>query len=293
MLVPWARCRRGRKYGRPALSDALRLARSSPTATGAFVEVEGLTWRPYGRSRPVLTDLTLRLGAGERVLLVGPSGSGKSTVLRAVAGLLLTADAGDLAGSVLVDGVAPGAAAGSVGLVLQDPGVAVVAATVARDVAFGLENLGMPREAMAAPVAAALAEVGLADLAEASPLTLSGGEQQRLALAGALAMSPRVLLLDEPTAMLDPANAASVRQVVADVVTARGLTTIVVEHRIGPWLDLVDRIVVLGATGDVVADGPPATVLAARGDELAAMGVWVPGQPDPTPVDVSDAFATD
>jgi len=119
----------------------------------------------------VLTDLTLRIAAGERVLLVGPSGSGKSTVLRAVAGLLLTADAGDLTGTVLVDGVAPGGAAGSVGLVLQDPGSAVVASSVERDVAFGLENLGMPREAMSAPIAAALDEVGLRHLAGSSPLT--------------------------------------------------------------------------------------------------------------------------
>ena len=226
------------------------------------------------------------------MLLVGPSGSGKSTVLRAVAGLLLTADAGDLTGTVLVDGVAPGGAAGSVGLVLQDPGSAVVASSVERDVAFGLENLGMPREAMSAPIAAALDEVGLSHLAGSSPLTLSGGEQQRLALAGALAMSPRVLLLDEPTAMLDPRNAASVRQVVGDVVRARGLTTVVVEHRLGPWLDLVDRVVVLGPEGDIVADGPPPVVLAERGAELAAMGIWVPGQPDPVPVDVSEAFAT-
>ena len=240
----------------------------------------------------MLTDLTLRIAAGERVLLVGPSGSGKSTVLRAVAGLLLTADAGDLTGTVLVDGVAPGGAAGSVGLVLQDPGSAVVASSVERDVAFGLENLGMPRDAMSAPLASALDEVGLRHLAGSSPLTLSGGEQQRLALAGALAMSPRVLLLDEPTAMLDPHNAGSVRQVVGDVVRARGLTTVVVEHRLGPWLDLVDRVVVLGPEGDIVADGPPPVVLAERGAELAAMGIWVPGQPDPVPVDVSEAFAT-
>jgi energy-coupling factor transport system ATP-binding protein len=238
----------------------------------------------------VLTDLTLRIAAGERVLLGGPSGSGKSTMLRAMAGLLLTADAGDLSGTVLVDRVAPGSVAGSVGLVLQDPGAGVVASTAARDVAFGLENLGMPRAAMAAPVAAALKEVGLGHLANASPLTLSGGEQQRLALAGALAMSPRVLLLDEPTAMLDPANAASVRQVVGDVVRARGLTTVVVEHRLGPWVDLVDRIVVLGPDGSVVADGRPSAILAARGEELTAMGIWVPGQPDPVPVDVSSAF---
>jgi energy-coupling factor transport system ATP-binding protein len=252
--------------------------------------VEGLTWRPYGRSEPVLARLNLRIDAGQRVLLVGPSGSGKSTLLRAIAGLLLTADAGDLEGSVCIDGREPESAAGLVGLVLQDPGAGVVAATVARDVAFGLENLGMPRAAIAAPVAAALDEVGLGRLQDANPQTLSGGEQQRLALAGALAMSPRVLLLDEPTAMLDPDNAASVRQVVGEVVRRRALTTVVVEHRLGPWLDLVDRLVVLGANGSVVADGSPGAVLIEHGADLVAMGIWVPGWPDPEPLDLRRAF---
>jgi energy-coupling factor transport system ATP-binding protein len=254
------------------------------------VAVEGLTWRPFGRSEPVLADLSLGIDAGQRVLLVGPSGSGKSTLLRAIAGLLLTADAGDLSGRVRVDGADPTSAAGLVGLVLQDPGAGVVAATAARDVAFGFENLGMPRAAMAVPVAAALAEVGLGGVAEASPQTLSGGEQQRLALAGALAMSPRVLLLDEPTAMLDPLNAASVRKVVGEVVGERALTTVIVEHRLAPWLDLVDRLVVLDADGSIVADSPPPEVLAEHGAQLIDMGIWVPGWPDPEPLDLRRAF---
>ncbi|NUR82283.1 MAG: ATP-binding cassette domain-containing protein, partial [Dermatophilaceae bacterium] len=97
-----------------------------------------MTWRPFGRSRPVLDHLDLEIGAGERVLLAGPSGSGKSTLLRAVAGLLLTADSGELSGEVAVGGTAPQANPGSVGLVLQDPGAGVVASAIGRDVAFGL-----------------------------------------------------------------------------------------------------------------------------------------------------------
>ena len=149
----------------------------------------GLSWRPFGRARPVLDRLDLTIAAGERVLLAGPSGSGKSTLLRALAGLLLTADSGELAGEVTVDGEQDHRA-GAVGLVLQDPGAGVVASTIARDVAFGLENLRLPRDAMPARVAAALAEVGLDLPPDASPLTLSGGEAQRLALAGALVMEP-------------------------------------------------------------------------------------------------------
>ncbi|MEP6630637.1 MAG: ATP-binding cassette domain-containing protein, partial [Lapillicoccus sp.] len=268
-----------------------RPAGSDRPAGGAGVEVDRLTWRPYGRTRAVLDELSLRIEPGERVLLVGPSGSGKSTLLRAMAGLLLTADAGDVTGAVRVDGADPGSVpAGTVGLVLQDPGAGVVASTVARDVAFGLENVGMPRAEMAAPVAQALAEVGLSALAEAPTDTLSGGEQQRLALAGALAMSPRVLLLDEPTAMLDPDSAAAVRAVVGDVVRGRGLTTVIVEHRLGPWLDLVDRLVVLDDRGCVVADGDPERVLAEQGAGLVAAGIWVPGWPDPEPLDLSSLF---
>lgn len=264
-------------------ADASSRDASGPGVRGVGIEVRGLTWRPYGRSRPVLEHLDLTVEPGERVLLAGPSGSGKSTLLRAVAGLLLTADAGDLSGEVAVGGVAPQSVPGSVGLVLQDPGAGVVASTVGRDVAFGLENVQVPRDRMPPRVAAALAEVGLTMPPSSPPATLSGGESQRLALAGALVMEPSVLLLDEPTAMLDAATAAEVRRVVADVVTRRGLTLVVVEHRLDGWVDLVDRLVVLDAEGSVVADGPPRAVLAREAGVLAAQGIWVPGVPDPEP----------
>lgn len=260
---------------------------SAPTAAGVALHVENLVWRPFGRSRPVLDGLDLVVEPGERVLLAGPSGSGKSTLLRALAGLLLTADAGDLSGTVSVGGHDPQEVPGEVGLVLQDPGAGVVASSIGRDVAFGLENVGLPRERMRPRVEAALREVGLTMSADSSPATLSGGESQRLALAGALAMEPSVLLLDEPTAMLDAATAAEVRAVVAEVVARRGLTLVVVEHRLEGWLDLVDRLVVLDASGAVVADGEPRAVLAEHGRALAAQGIWVPGVPDPEPLSLS------
>ena len=200
-----------------------------------------MTWRPYGRREPVLRDISLSLAPGERVLLVGPSGSGKSTLLRAIAGLLETADAGELSGSVVIDGHAPGSRAGEVGLVLQEPGAGVVASSIGRDVAFGLENVGMPRADMPPAIRAAVAAVGLSMPLDTPTGALSGGETQRLALAGALASRPSVLLLDEPTAMLDPGHAAQVRASVEGALAAYPITTVVVEHVLGPWVDLVDR----------------------------------------------------
>lgn len=255
-------------------------------AVGARVVVEDLTWRPYGRSRPVLAGLGLVIEPGERVLLAGPSGSGKSTLLRALAGLLLTADSGDVAGSVTIDGRPPQDRPGSVGLVLQDPGAGVVASTIGRDVAFGLENVELPRGEMPPRVDSTLAEVGLTMNPDSPPSALSGGESQRLALAGALAMEPSVLLLDEPTAMLDAVTAAGVRGVVDEVTRRRSLTLVVVEHRLSGWVDLVDRIVVLDAGGAVIADGPPAEVLAGHGERLADEGIWVPGVDEPEPIEL-------
>lgn len=250
----------------------------------------------------------LTLAPGERVLLAGPSGSGKSTLLRALAGLLQTADAGDLTGTVLVDGVSPGARPGTVGLVLQEPGAGVVAATVGRDVAFGPENVGMPRADMPAVVTSALDAVALGGLPLDTPTSaLSGGQTQRLALAGTLALDPSVVLLDEPTAMLDPASAREVRDAVAALASGAGRgaagraeagagtrdtapTLVVVEHVLGPWVDLVERLVVLSADGRVVADGPVRETLAAEGARLLDMGVWVPGEGPPDPVDVDPAL---
>jgi len=181
-------------------------------------------------------------------------------------------------GLELVDGHDPRAVRGTAGLVLQDPDSQIIMARVGDDVAFGCENLNVPREELWMRVREALELVGLAVPLEHPTDALSGGQKQRLALAGALAMRPGLLLLDEPTANIDPAGVIEVRDAVAAVLARTRSTAVIVEHRVDAWLDVVDRIVVLGADGSIAADGEPGAVLAAHGAELAAAGVWVPGR---------------
>jgi energy-coupling factor transport system ATP-binding protein len=248
---------------------------------GAAVRVDGLTWTPTRRRRPVLADVALDIGPGERVILCGPSGAGKSTLLRALAGLLLTADDGDLEGEVTVGGRPAGELPGDVALLLQDPAAAVVAETVGRDVAFGLENRALPRDQIWPRVRQALHESAFPYDVDRPTTALSGGELQRLALAGCVALGPRLMLLDEPTSMLDDAAADAVREAVMRSVAANETTLVVVEHRLEPWLGFADRLVALERTGRIAADGPPGSVLSTLGDRLASEGVWAPGRSAP------------
>jgi energy-coupling factor transporter ATP-binding protein EcfA2 len=244
----------------------------------ASVTAAGWGWRHGGRLAWAVRGLDLRIGPGERVLLLGESGAGKSTLLSALAGVL-GADSGESEGSLLVDGAIP--TPGRSGLVLQDPDSQVILARVGDDVAFGCENLGVPRDEIWARVRESLSAVGLSVGLERATSALSGGQKQRLALAGALAMRTGLLLLDEPTANLDPRGVTEVRDAVARVIDATGATLVVVEHRVAVWSGLVDRVIVLGPAG-VIADGAPERVLRDSGALLAQRGVWVPGHP-PTP----------
>ena len=238
------------------------------------VEVTNLTWTPFASSVPLLRDISFTLNRGERVLLVGPSGSGKSTLLRALAGVLTDSEAGDIAGSIVSD---------SAGLLLQDPYDALVSDTVYREVAFGLENAGESRDTMPTAVRSALDSVGLNQPLDHSSTDLSGGEMQRMAFAGVIVANPSLLLLDEPTSMLDGDAADSVRQAVAEHLEKTGAALLVVEHRFEAWLGLVDRMLVLNDRGELVLDGLPKQLLNEHSSQLVDLGIWVPGIDSPSP----------
>ncbi|WP_346928030.1 ABC transporter ATP-binding protein [uncultured Arthrobacter sp.] len=263
----------------------------------ATVTARGWGWRHAGRPRPAVSGLDLDIGPGERVLLLGPSGAGKSTLLHALAGVLGDSSAGDAGraaggpadaedadetGTLLIDGAPPRSRRGRAGLMQQDPETQVVLSRLGDDVAFGAENLSVPPAEIWPRVAEALDDVGLGRLPLDHPTSaLSGGQKQRLALAGILVMRPGLILLDEPTANLDPAGVLEVRDAVGRCLEKTGATLVVVEHRVSVWKDLVDRIVVLqpGSATDsaVLIDGPPDQVLAQARDMLTRAGVWVPG----------------
>ena len=243
---------------------------------GARVCARGWGWRHAGRKNAALSGVDLDIAPGERVLVLGPSGSGKSTLMGGLAGLLGGAEEGEATGTLTVDGVAPAEARGRVGLLMQDPEAQVVLARVGDDVAFGMENLGVAREEIWPRVENSLEAVGLSVPLDHSTTELSGGQKQRLALASILAMGPGLLLLDEPTANLDPSGVAEVRAAVETVVERTGATVVVVEHRVDVWASLVDRVIVV-ADGAIAADGPLDEVLEQQGDALRERGIWLPG----------------
>ncbi|GGB21131.1 ABC transporter ATP-binding protein [Flexivirga endophytica] len=243
--------------------------------SAAHARLCGFGWRPLGRREEVISGLDLSFSPGEIVLLAGGSGAGKSTVLRALAGLLGEAVPGERTGTVEVDTPS--------GMLLQNPADSLVAATIGREVAFGPENLALPRAEIWSRVRDGLAQVGLSYDVDRPTSALSGGELQRLALAGVLAVRPGLLLLDEPTSMLDEETSDSVRRVVVAAARAVGATTVVVEHRIGPWLPHCDRVVVLDH-GRVIADTTPAEFATEQQDRMLAAGVWMPDTPAPDPV---------
>ena len=239
----------------------------------ALARAEGLTFTYPRAARPALDGVDLELEPGEVVLLVGRSGAGKSTLVRALAGLVPHFHGGRFAGRVVVGGLDtrrthPAALAGTVATVFQDPEDQVVMTRVEAEVAFGLENLGVPFEQILPRAHSALAAVGAAHLADRYVGELSGGELQRICLASALALEPQLLLLDEPTSQLDPGGAESFLDLVQELARERGTAVLVSEQRPAAALERCDRVVTLG---EFDPDGPAPVSDPRAGRELVCV----------------------
>lgn len=215
--------------------------------------------------RPVLDHVDLAVEEGELLLVAGPTGSGKSTLLGALTGLVPRFSGGVLSGDVLLDGLSivrtpPRERAAVIGYVGQDPAAGFVTDTVEEELAYGMEQLGLPADTMRRRVEETLDLLGIADLRARALRTLSGGQQQRVAIGSVLAMHPRLLVLDEPTSALDPTAAEDVLATITRLVHDLGVSVILAEHRLERVVPFADRIAVLDGTGSVRV-GDPAEIL--------------------------------
>ena len=226
-----------------------------------IVEVDGLGVRYPGAPRAALDGLSFGIAPGEVVGLVGATGSGRSTLLRALVGIVPRLVPADVTGSVVVAGLDVSATrvadlAGVAAIVFDDPETQLSQLTVAEEVAFGLENLGVPAPEMLDRVAAALEACGLGGFDARNPLTLSGGEQQRLVVASALATRPRLLLLDEPVGNLDPRSARAVLGLAAGHAREADAAVLIATNDLDLLGEHATRIVVLDE-GRLVLDEEP------------------------------------
>lgn len=241
-----------------------------------MISLRGVEYTYPGEAAPALRGVDLDIARGELVAVVGPNGAGKSTLCYTIAGFVPHTFGGELRGSAVVDGRNTvehplGELVKHCGLVFHNPLNQISGArfTVREEVAFGLENLGVPRDQMLPRIQAVLELLDIAQLADRSPFGLSGGQQQRVALASVLVMGPQVLVLDEPTAQLDPEGTRDVFRAMRQL-SRGGVTVVLVEHKPELVAEFADRVILLHE-GKVRLDGTARTVLGAS--ETAELGV--------------------
>ncbi len=242
-----------------------------------MIELANVSYAYPQATAPALRNITLSVPEGQFLAVVGGNGAGKSTLSYVLSGFIPHHFKGTYRGTIdVADMDLPasslGEIAGQVGLVFSNPFNQISGArfTVEEEVAFGMENLGLPRPVMMTRVAQALETTGLTDVATRSPYALSGGQQQRLALASMLVMQPRLLVLDEPTSQLDPMGKKEVFTVLDKLAAEEEMTVVLIEHEL-EWIgDFADRVIVMHE-GRIVKDGAPREILA--DESLIALGV--------------------
>jgi energy-coupling factor transporter ATPase len=244
----------------------------------AIIEIKNLTYTYPGASKPSIHDVNLKVEKGEFVLITGPSGCGKTTLCRCFNGLVPHFYQGEVQGEVTVAGINTldhhtYEMAKHVGLVFQNPENQLFALSIEKDVAFGLENVGVSREEMRKKVDWALQQTGIYDIRERSPHEISGGQQQRVAIAAVLAMEPEIIVLDEPTSFLDPLSAEKIFEVIYRLNKEHGITVILVEHRLDLTAKYTNHLVVMDQ-GTVRLEGDPRQIL--NNEETRLIGVGIP-----------------
>jgi len=241
------------------------------------ISARNLTFTYAGANAPSMQNVSLSIEKGEFVILTGPSGCGKTTFCRCLNGLIPNFYSGEFQGDLIVDEVnvsdkSTAELSKHIGFVFQNPENQLFSLSVERDVAFGLENLGVPKEEAVARVRWAMKSTGIENLRNKAPYELSGGQQQRAAIAGVLAMKPNIIVLDEPTSFLDPKSAEDIVGVIAQLNREYRLTTILVEHRLDIVSRYANRVIVMDG-GKVVLDGSPSEVY---GDKARLIGIGLP-----------------
>ena len=244
------------------------------------MRIEGLSVHYLGRESWVLDSVSLTHLRGRVTAVIGPSGCGKTTLVRALCGLIPHCLPSEYSGSLSLDGTEVADAtvqtlAETVAYVGQSPDAAVVTRTVHDDVAFPLQNLCLPRSEITSRVHEALRGAGLIERIWDDPWTLSGGQRQRLAVAVALAMHPRLLVLDEPTSTIDTTGREEFYDLISSL-TASGTAVVVIDHDLDPVLPIVDQVLALDTVGGIIAVGTPREVFMGHRGELTDAGVWMP-----------------
>ncbi|MEM0049810.1 MAG: ATP-binding cassette domain-containing protein [Candidatus Bathyarchaeia archaeon] len=243
----------------------------------AILEARNLTYTYPFAENPAIKDINLTIEKGEFVIITGPSGCGKTTLCRCFNGLIPHFYGGNLEGDVIVAGLNTREhpiyeLAKHVGLVFQNPENQLFALTVEKDVAFGLENLGLPREEIRRRVDWALKVTGIYDLKDRAPFELSGGQQQRVAIASVLAMQPEIIVLDEPTSFLDPLSAKSILESIYQLNRELGITVILVEHRLDLAVRYANRVIIMDQ-GRIILDNSPREVFLDARVKLIGVGL--------------------
>lgn len=241
------------------------------------IAARNLSFTYAGAEKSSMENIDISVAKGEFVILTGPSGCGKTTFCRCLNGLIPNFYSGELEGELEVDGLkvngkSTAELATHVGFVFQNPENQLFSLSVERDVAFGLENLGISREEAIERVRWAMEATGILELRDKAPYELSGGQQQRAAIAGVLAMRPSLLVLDEPTSFLDPRSAEDIVGVIARLNRELQLTILLVEHRLDIVSRYANRVIVMDG-GKVALDGPPSEVY---GDKARLIGIGLP-----------------